>query len=156
MYTTGTCGQVWNPPFPEGERNIQAKKQNRREGDPIFFPRIRFFLFILRILKYFITDENNFKLDNLYFMYDFIQCEMPITWFFLRYNLGTGSIFAYRRGGVGGCVGGLARGSLIQKMKSPDFRSPGPGCSNVGSRYSPDWNHYPGDTFTLDSDLSGV
>ena len=47
---------------------------------------------------------------------------MPITWFFLRYNLGTGSIFAYRRGGIGGCVGGLARGSLIQKMKSPDFR----------------------------------
>ena len=47
---------------------------------------------------------------------------MPITWLFLRYNLGTGSIFAYRRGGVGGCVGGLARGSLIQKMKSPVFR----------------------------------
>ena len=47
---------------------------------------------------------------------------MPISWLFLRYNLGPGSIFAYRRGGIGGCVEGLARGSLIQKMKSPDFR----------------------------------
>ena len=36
---SGTCGQVLNPLFSGGERNIQAKKQNRREGDTTLSPR---------------------------------------------------------------------------------------------------------------------
>ena len=54
-------------------------------------------------------------------MYDFMQCEMPITWFFLRYNLGTGSIFAYRRGGDGGVRREFGEGVFNTEDEVPRF-----------------------------------
>ena len=45
---------------------------------------------------------------------------MPISWLFLRYNLGTGSIFAYRGGGEGG-ASGVWRGGSYYRRWSPQI-----------------------------------
>ena len=68
----GLVGKSEIPLSRKGSVTYKQRNKTDERETLSFFPEFDFFLFILRILKYFITDENYFKLDNLYFMYDFI------------------------------------------------------------------------------------